>query len=167
LAVAVTAVGLFASGCLGDVVGAPVPMTAAIHVEYPAPAAEASTWGMPLPTSDRPATLRAVELVGVANLEVLGIAACSGWTAHSDGSRNHCAPGTARGWPPDGVETLSVAGLALPIDPEGDAAGIVIGLRRTGSGDGRVEAVRLVYESGGLTYAIVQPWSVTLTEPDS
>jgi hypothetical protein len=143
-----------------------MPVTANVSVNYPAHPGITTTWGMPAP-SGAEGRLTSVELLGVANLEIVGVLGCASWTSHPDGSRIHCAPTTANGWPPAGVTALPVEGLALPGNPD-QATGILVGVRRlTSESPGSIAAVRLWYESGGRTYQVVQPWSLTLVQPSS
>ena len=158
--IAVAASGVLS--CAGAREGGPLPATSAISVEVAVPAGQAITWGMPIPESQQEGELIAVELLGRTNLEIAGIAGCIGWTMESDGTRTHCAPVTADGWPPNDVAIEAISGLALPVDTD-QALGILVGIRRVDEGAiGTVDAVKVSYVSGGVAYFIVEPWSMTL-----
>jgi hypothetical protein len=141
----------------------PMPVTLAYAVKYPLQLHETMTWGMPLPALPPPSgegfVLR-IEPIGIEGLEVIGVLACDGSTVQPDGSRLHCAPGTALGWPPVGVSTHPVEGIALDTDGE---AGVLIGVRRLSSNaEGSISAIRISYVVGDIAYEVVQPWSLTL-----
>lgn len=170
VAVALLAVGTGAA--LGQFLDAdpyptdgPLQVSDAVEVAYPLAFGDVTTWGMPLPESSRPATVRYVELLGVERLDVLGLLACRGWTIQPDGSFLHCAPINAKGWPPPGIATYPVGGTGLASEPRG-SAGLLIGLRRQSADvEGRISAIRIVYTVDGVTYQAIEPWSLRLYAP--
>lgn len=143
----------------------PIQVSDAVEVAYPLALGEVTTWGMPLPESSRPATVRYVELLDVERLDVLGLLVCRGWTIQPDGSFLHCAPINAKGWPPPGIATYPVAGTGLASEPRG-SAGLLIGLRRQSADlEGSIGAIRIVYTVDGVTYEATEPWSLRLYAP--
>ena len=144
----------------------PMPITAGVQVQYPLAFGMTSTWGNPIPElATGSGVLVDVQLLEVQNVEILGIAACEGSQLQPDGSFNQCAPINARGWPPSGVTTVPLGGVALGMDPH-ESPGLLIGVRRTDAAlDGAIGAVRILYRADDTLFEVVQPWSLRLTEP--
>lgn len=126
---------------------------------------------MPLNRSPRDAVIRAVDLVGVRDIDVLGIVTTYGFE-HPDGS---CvAAGATYGFPPTtqldgetvefpkreiaGTVVLSESGRTCASHPS-----ITVGVRLASGGDpGQIEAVRVTYEHGGGDYELLLPSSLTV-----
>lgn len=150
----------------GKTSSGPLTITGKATWGIPLEDGQTATWGMPLPELDQPATLQAVEPLGVNGIDVLGVTACVGSTLQSDGSHLHCAP-NAYGWPPAGVSTQPIAGTAFASNPS-DTPGVLIGVRRTSNGrTGTIGSLRITYVVDGRTYVAVEPWSLELTLPEA
>jgi hypothetical protein len=135
---------------------------------------QAFSWtvALPLNHSDRDAIIRAVDLVGVHDIDILAIVTTYGLEL-PDGS---ClAAGATYGFPPtaarqDGTTyefpTREIVGAVVPPERQSTCAShpsISVGVRRTGGSDlGGIEAVRVRYEHAGVDYEAMLPWSLTL-----
>jgi hypothetical protein len=135
---------------------------------------ETLSWSLALPFnhSDRDAVIRAVDLVGVRDIDILAIVATYGLES-PDGS---ClAAGATYGFPPTAAQqdgttyefpTREIVGAVVPSERHRTCAShpsISVGVRRTGGADlGGIEAIRVRYEHAGVDYEVVLPWSLTV-----
>jgi hypothetical protein len=122
--------------------------------------------GLPFNRTDADIHLRAIELVGVNGLEIVGILLATP-TVQPDGS---ClSSGNARGFPPSGTSTDRIDGAVLVAAPRRTCTNypqISIGLRRpVGTATGSVTAVRLRYEQNGQAYELLMPTSIEVHRP--
>jgi hypothetical protein len=135
---------------------------------------ETLSWSVALPFnhSDRDAVIRAVNLVGVRDIDILAIVATYGLES-PDGS---ClAAGATYGFPPTAAQrdgttyefpTREIVGTVVPSERHRTCAShpsISVGVRRIGGADlGGIEALRVRYEHAGVDYEVVFPWSLTV-----
>jgi len=135
---------------------------------------ETLSWsvGLPFNHSDRDAVIRAVDLVGVRDVEILAIVATYG-VEWPDGS---ClAAGANYGYPPNATQpdgttyeypTHEIVGVIVPSERNRTCTThpvISVGVRRTGAADlGGFDAVRVRYEHAGVDYEDVLPWGLTV-----
>jgi hypothetical protein len=135
---------------------------------------ETMSWsvGLPFNHSDRDAVIRAVDLVGVRDIDVLAIVATYG-VERPDGS---ClAAGGNYGYPPTAAEpdgttyefpTHQIVGVIVPSERNRTCTKhpvISVGVRRRGGPDpSGIEAIRVRYEHAGIAYEVVLPWSLSV-----
>lgn len=143
----------------------PLPASDETRITYELDAGQSTTWGMPLDGAlGKVVVLNVVEPLGVEGLEVLGLRTCSGAAPHGDDFL-HCAPLNSSGWPPAGVATHEVADTMID-GTQNSSVGVLIGLRRQPTAsEGTISAVRVVYTVEGVTYEVLQPWSLRLVPP--
>ncbi len=154
--------------------GGPLSASSGYVVHAKLAPGETLSWsvGVPFNHSDRDAVLRAVDLVGVRDVEILAIVATYG-VEWPDGS---ClAAGANYGYPPSATQpdgttyeypTHEIVGVIVPPEPNRTCTThpvISVGVRRTGAADhGGFDAVRVRYEHAGVDYEVVLPWSLTI-----
>ena len=130
-------------------------------LEYPLPADQALTWGMPLPWNETAAEIRieSIEPVNPRGLDVLGVLAR--YPSPNEGI------GLALGFPPDGVETSPVEGAVLPVrGSRNETLEVLIGVQRHPNAPEEViEGLRVRYQAGGEKFETVFPWTLRLTAP--
>jgi hypothetical protein len=154
--------------------GGPLSASSGYVVHAKLAPGETMSWsvGVPFNHSDRDAVIRAVDLVGVRDVEILAIVATYG-VERPDGS---CyAAGTNYGYPPsapqpDGTTyeypTHEIVGVIVPSERNRTCTThpvISVGVRRTGAADlGGFDAVRVRYQHAGVDYEDVLPWGLTV-----
>lgn len=174
--VALAAVVWIAAGAVLDRPRSDGPLSAStgyvVHAKL-APG-ETLSWsvGLPLNHSDRDAVIRAVDLVGVRDIDILAIVATYG-VERPDGS---ClAAGGNFGYPPTAAEpdgktyeyaTHQIVGVIVPSERNRTCTThpvISVGVRRRGGPDpSGIEAIRVRYEHAGIAYEVLLPWSLTV-----
>jgi len=118
---------------------------------------ETATWGSVLPRNptNSPIAIQAIEPVNATGLTIVGLLMSD---PDVDGGI-----GTAAGFPPAGIRGSPVAGTVLT------AAGatptfrqVLIGVRLSGSQEGRIGGLRVRYEFQGRVYETVLPFGLTV-----
>jgi hypothetical protein len=135
----------------------PIQAREEIEIEMPLPSGESGTWGMVLPTNptSSPIVIESIEAVGPAGLTILGIVVND---PDVDGGI-----GTALGYPPEGATMRSPVGAVLP--PAGSASPnvqVLVGVEREGSGEGRIDGLKVEYTLDGTRYEEVLPYSLVV-----
>ena len=167
-ALAFVSVSLISCGLFGPPASGPLQAGQGFHVSMPAADGEVMRWdpGLPFNRTDTDIHLRAIELVGVNGLDVVGIV-LSTPTLRPDGT---ClSAGNVPGFPPPGTNTDRIEGALLVGESRRTCTNypqISVGLRRpVGTATGRVDAVRLRYDQEGRAYELLMPTSIEVHRP--
>ena len=165
---AVACVAFTSCALLGPPPPGPLAAGQGFHVSMPSADGELMRWdpGLPFNPTDTDIRLRAIELVDVKGLDVVGIVLNTP-TLRPDGT---ClSGGNGGGFPPPGSSSDRIDGALLVAASRRTCTNypqISVGLRRPiGTPTGSVAAVRLRYEHAGRSYELLMPTSVEIHRP--
>jgi hypothetical protein len=147
-------------GSAGPTAGGPLVPPVTLLVNTHIAPGDDGTWGIPLvaPEGPDPAILGSVTPAqDPVGLTILGISAA----AIGDTS-----VGTAHGYPPVGMTLQPVEGMEVPAQGTGGRVQLVIGVRYTGPGTGRIEGLRVSYSVGERRYEAVIDATLHVTAPE-
>lgn len=134
--------------------GGPLAHLSRFEVNFALPPEETGTWGTVISNPvDLPITLESITGSNIRGITIVGMGMSD---PEIDGGI-----GTAFGFPPAGVALAPVKGAVLPPSGIGHLQ-VLIGVRRDGSADGGIDALRVRYVYDGTTYEDVLPYSLYL-----
>ena len=138
--------------------GGPLAQADAFAARVPLASGEVLTWGTVLPPNQSTGeiVIESIQMVGVAGLEVLGIYVN---VPELDG-----AVGAEYGFEPAKWNARSPAGatLSAPGSGQDHHIQVLVGVRRTSSAEGSIDAIRIRYRQDSQTYEDILPFSLTV-----
>jgi hypothetical protein len=135
----------------------PLVAPSAVTVEFELAIGRAGTWGIILPTNPTMSdiTIESIEAVDARGLQIVGMLI-------NDPERDG-GIGSLDVYPPLGVLARAVEGAVLPaVGTDPPHRQLLIGVRRTGTDAGSIEALRVRYRHAGESYEVILPYSLRI-----